>query len=230
MAVEPPQPIGTEQMSPLRVPRHASANAARQALLFLCVAFSLLASCSAPDTRDSSTNPDGSSGPDGTDGAPREDGGLGWIGPPDGAAPTFAPTFYAVYFEVLRPTCSSEFCHLNPVFFGLATPEMAYRTLVGVRTTSVRCGSTGLDYVAPGSPDTSLLYLKVTGAPCGRQMPVGFGIRFPMDPLQVSQIREWILRGALLDEPPADASADGRADASVDAPSVPDASADAPDG
>lgn len=125
-----------------------------------------------------------------------EDAGLGWTAPPADAGPTYAPTFYAVYYEILRPTCGIPFCHLTPGYFTVATPELAYQTLVNAPATSDACRSTGLMRVAPGQPDQSLLYLKITNPPCGKQMPLSFGTSTPLDPRKIEQIREWILRGA----------------------------------
>lgn len=164
---------------------------------------------------------------------PAQDAGLGWTAPPDGAAPTFAPTFYAVYYEILSPTCSSEFCHLNPGFFGLATPELAYRTLVGAKASSAACKPTGLSLIAPGIPDQSLVYLKLGNPPCGKRMPLGFATFTPLDPRKVEQLRQWILRGAPEVEttPLRDASIDAEAgDTSVDAAPLIDATRDAPTG
>jgi hypothetical protein len=124
----------------------------------------------------------------------------------------------------LKPTCAAEFCHLNPVYFGLGTPELAYRTLVGVPSWGPKCVSLGLSYVEPGDPERSLVYLKVQEPPpCGLFMPPP-GFR-ALDPRQLEQLREWIARGALQQEAPIplDASSDGApdagaADASIDAP------------
>lgn len=143
----------------------------------------------------------GGSASDASTGGVTDDAGLGWTAPPEDAGPTYAPTFYAVYYEVLRPSCGVLFCHLAPGYFAVSTPEIAYQTLVDAPATSDTCSSTGLMRVAPGYPDRSLLYLKITNPPCGKQMPLGFGVSVPLDPRKVEQIRQWILRGAPIVEP-----------------------------
>src|SRR5262249_48618997 len=71
---------------------------------------------------------------DGSTSAPDTGGsGLPWPSPPDGTPPTFFPSFYAVYYEVLVPNCAS--CHASSGYFSLGTPNLGYQTLVGVRAT-----------------------------------------------------------------------------------------------
>jgi hypothetical protein len=58
--------------------------------------------------------------------------------------------------------------------------------------------------VAPGNPDESLLYQKITSPKCGLRMPAGFGGGVPLPERQVRQIRNWISRGARFDGGPDD--------------------------
>jgi hypothetical protein len=110
------------------------------------------------------------------------------------AAPTYAPTFTAIYDEILSPICAGPFCHGANQFLLMTTKDVAYHAMVGAISTGPRCADSGLTIVEPGDPDASLLYLKVTTPPCGNRMPAAY---FPfLDTKQTEQIREWILRGA----------------------------------
>jgi hypothetical protein len=115
------------------------------------------------------------------------------------AAPTYAPTFTAVYGEIIEPICAGPFCHASAQddFLSMATKAEAYSSLVGVVSHGPKCGSTGLKLVQPGAPEMSLLYLKVTMPPCGNKMPPEY---FPyLDSRQTGQISQWITLGALND-------------------------------
>lgn len=125
--------------------------------------------------------------------APAEDG-WGWMAPEDAA--TYAPTFYAVYYEVLLPSCALVFCHAADGYYTLATPERAYRSLVDVSASSQECAGTGLVRVKPGHPEESLLYLKITSPPCGELMPLSLGTSIPLEARRIEQIRQWIEAGA----------------------------------
>lgn len=196
------------------------------ALLTLFTALAT-ASCGSGEPRNSvGSGGSGGSRSDASTAVITEDAGLGWIAPPEDAGPTYAPTFYAVYFEVLRPSCGVLFCHLAPGYFAVSTPELAYQTLVNAPATSDTCRSTGLMRIAPGQPDQSLLYLKITNPPCGKQMPLSFGVSVPLDPREVEQIRQWILRGAPEVEaaiPDASTEATPSSDATLDRAATPDA-------
>jgi hypothetical protein len=113
------------------------------------------------------------------------------------AAPTYAPTFTAIYGEILMPICAGPFCHGANEFLLMTTREVAYKAMVGVTSSGPKCGDSGLTIVEPGDPDASLLYLKITTPPCGNRMPAAY---FPsLDSKQTAQVREWIARGALDD-------------------------------
>jgi hypothetical protein len=120
---------------------------------------------------------------------------------------TYEPTYAAVYNEIFLPTCAAAFCHMDDELgFNALTPDRGYETTVSVVSTTEVCGSTRLQRIAPGHPEQSLLYLKLTVPPCGRKMPQTFSQQ--LDPREIEQIRQWIEKGALRDEA-SDAGADG---------------------
>jgi hypothetical protein len=139
---------------------------------------------------------DAAAAPEAAASAGHEDAGWGSTPPPDGTPPTYAPTFYAVYWEILQPTCGTVFCHGTGGYYELSTPERGYETIVGVPASSFECRGTRLDRVNPGHPEASLLYLKITEPPCGSGMPPAFGGQALLEPRRIEQIRRWILRGA----------------------------------
>ncbi|WP_245682744.1 Ig-like domain-containing protein [Archangium gephyra] len=51
--------------------------------------------------------------------------------------------------------------------------------------------------VTPGRPDESLLVSRISGDSCGRRMPLGNPDYFDLHPGELTQIRSWILAGAL---------------------------------
>ena len=92
-------------------------------------------------------------------------------------------------------TCALLYCHGGgDEFFSMMTKDLAYSEMFDVVSHGPKCGSSGLKIVDPGSPDSSLLYLKITNPPCGGQMPAMFGLT--LDDREKSQIREWIAMGA----------------------------------
>jgi hypothetical protein len=120
-------------------------------------------------------------------------------GPVDGGtmepqAPTFAPTFDAVYREVLEPSgCTTTMCHGAGGMLSLQDRDTSHGNLVDADAEGDLCASSGLARVVPGDPDESLLYLKLLeDPPCGVRMPVGGAL----DQEQIDQVREWISRGA----------------------------------
>jgi hypothetical protein len=115
--------------------------------------------------------------------------------------PTYAPTFNAIYFEVLDLRyCTSVFCHGGGgITLDFSTPIAAHAALVNQAPTGVKCGGSGRTLVVPGDPDGSLFLAKVRDAtpPCGVRMPPIDG--YTLDDAEIAQIREWILLGALND-------------------------------
>jgi hypothetical protein len=88
---------------------------------------------------------------------------------------------------VFRPRCGFPGCHAPPVQGGLdLSAEEIEDRLVSVTSSSALCA--GRVYVVPGEPTMSLLYLKMTGEPCGSKMPLGGSV----SPSELSEVREWI--------------------------------------
>ena len=125
---------------------------------------------------------------------------------------TYAPTYDAIWREILLPNCAGEFCHGGSgLFLVLESKAAGYKTLVGFPAGGAECKDTGLLHVLPGQPEKSLLYLKITDPPCGQRMPLIYGTTSGrLDAREVDQIREWIERGAP-DDGGADAAVVGEA-------------------
>ena len=108
---------------------------------------------------------------------------------------TYAPTYSAVWGEILSPTCALVFCHAGDSdFLQLPNKEGAYASLLAPAS-GPQCGPTGLKRIEPGHPEQSLLYLKITQPPCGAKMPAYY-VDASLDPRQIEQIRAWIAAGA----------------------------------
>jgi hypothetical protein len=132
---------------------------------------------------------------------------------PPSIAHTYAPTYTAIWEEILSPTCGTEFCHGGAaLYLDLESKALGYSTLVNFPAEGPECKATGLLHVKPGDPGHSLLYLKVTAPPCGKAMPILYTTSGTLDPRELEQIRRWIELGAPLGEG-GDASADAPSDA-----------------
>jgi hypothetical protein len=115
----------------------------------------------------------------------------------DAGAPTYDPTYSAVWNEILSPRCALPFCHAGSAdYLQLPNETMGYASLVNAPAAGPDCAATGLKRIDPGHPETSLLYLKVTNPPCGMKMPIAYGAPDYLDSLQVAQISKWITAGA----------------------------------
>ena len=120
------------------------------------------------------------------------------------AGRSYAPTMTAIYDEILSLRCAVRFCHFGatgtpPV---MSNKDHTYEQLVGVPAAGEKCGDAGLAgllRVDPGHPETSLLYTKVENPPpkglCGDPMPSGNAL--PLEALDIDQIRQWIVQGAM---------------------------------
>jgi hypothetical protein len=123
--------------------------------------------------------------------------------PPDAevevdAGPT-APSWTTVYTEVITPRCLP--CHADATQIGITLGQLdmssqatAFNNLVNKAATGPACSSAGIR-VVPGSPDTSVLYLKVDPeepTPCGAKMPFTGTISEE----EVEMIEAWIEGGA----------------------------------
>jgi hypothetical protein len=118
---------------------------------------------------------------------------------PDAEEParTYAPTFSAVWAEVLYSSCGASYCHSgDQTGLMLMTADQAYDDLVGKSPKGVDCRDSGLLLVEPGHPESSLIYLKVVDPPCGALMPYRLG-RIP--DRDIEQMRRWIELGAMKD-------------------------------
>jgi hypothetical protein len=109
---------------------------------------------------------------------------------------TYAPTYSAVYGEILQPSCAWVFCHgAAGTFLDLSSKEVGYASLVNVPASGRACRDSGLQRVEPGHPEASLLYLKVTTPPCGDKMPLN-GAAATLDSSEIAQIVAWVEAGA----------------------------------
>jgi hypothetical protein len=141
--------------------------------------------------------------------------------PVDDGVRTYAPTFDAVWNEILLHTCATEFCHGGSSdYLHLYSEATGYPALVGAPAEGPDCVMTKLLRVDPFHPETSLMYLKVTSPPCGNRMPFLLGSPF-LCPPDVAQIRQWIACGAL------DGDAGCPAEGGTDADAVDGAAVDA---
>ncbi len=113
-----------------------------------------------------------------------------------------APPTFAEVEAILDVRCTKA-CHSGGEFAagGLDLQHNAYDVLVGPPPTGVPCAGGEMGRVVPGSPEESLLYVKIaaklddTPAPCGDVMPPGANAA-PLDPEEVELIRAWIAGGA----------------------------------
>ncbi|MCB1128570.1 MAG: hypothetical protein KDM81_18890 [Verrucomicrobiae bacterium] len=104
-------------------------------------------------------------------------------------APGPPATFAGIQNAVITPTCAQSGCHDGTSRPNMS-PAVAYGALVN------RPSSTEFDYIKPGKPDSSYLYLKITGDSriIGDRMPKE---RAPLSPATIDSIRAWIAAGAL---------------------------------
>jgi len=120
-------------------------------------------------------------------------------------------SFTLLYETVLRPSCSSAYCHYSGVgvrfsALDLSSRSYAYWSLVDQPAAGPGCSRMGTR-VIPGDPEHSLLYLKVLPTvPCGARMPANVttmlttgtsefsGTALPDDQQQL--IADWIANGA----------------------------------
>ncbi len=130
----------------------------------------------------------------------------------DSTPPGGPNSFTEVYTQVIRPTCSNDYCHYQNVgirysALDMSTQVSAYWSLAGQLCAGAACSGMGYRRVIPGDPKNSVLYQKVsqTNPPCGVQMPASIaallaGIpQFSGAALTADQqmlIYNWILEGA----------------------------------
>ena len=101
--------------------------------------------------------------------------------------PAGGTTFSFVQEEIFDRSCALSGCHGDQVFPNLSRGK-AYAGIVGIAS------SQGLELIAPGLPDSSYLYIKVTAGPGmkGSRMPLGSSL----SSASIDALREWIERGA----------------------------------
>ena len=112
----------------------------------------------------------------------------------DSGSNSLEPTFTDVYEEILSVRCAKSGCHLDSRTPAMTSAQATYDNLVG------RASSHGLNYIQPGSPDSSYLYLKIIPDDIGRQgtarMPRDGENTGYLSTSQIETIRDWILDGA----------------------------------
>jgi hypothetical protein len=108
---------------------------------------------------------------------------------------SYAPTYAAVWNEVLHFNCAVEFCHGGGTadYLELTSESVGYSSLVDAMASGPMCAEAGLKRVDPFHPETSLVYLKITSPPCGSRMPQGLA---PLGAADIDQVRRWIACGA----------------------------------
>ncbi len=178
----------------------------RSALMVLVIVTGLFG-CGDDDNPGGSGGSSGTSGSGGTGGT----GGTGGGGPRtdcvDVATPTGAPTFDAVFDEVLcTNTCTDSFCHgaTGSGQLQLHRREAAYTALVNAAADGEECRNMSLTRVVPGDAEASLLVEKLRPNPvCGGAMPQGVEISGEgyVPEAQIMQIEAWINAGALRHPP-----------------------------
>lgn len=148
----------------------------------------------------------GMAAPGGSGGAAAGAGG-GAAGGGAGMGATGAPTFSAIFEEIIAGTgCNGgPTCHSGPAagMLIMNNKAEAYTALIdqpamgmNLLGGGMHCKDSGLKRVVAGQPDMSLLYKKIsmTMPPCGMPMP-------PSPPLltaaQQMQVRTWIMNGAM---------------------------------
>jgi hypothetical protein len=109
-------------------------------------------------------------------------------------------TFSSIYTQILVPRCASPLCHASTsatrgalsIEAG-ATASAARSSLLNQPASGTQCASAGLALVAPGNPDMSLLYRKLTDMPpCGSRMPPTAALTAD----EIDRVRTWIANGA----------------------------------
>ena len=105
------------------------------------------------------------------------------------------PTWYGIQANIFDKFCTGCHNNANPMQ-GLSWDVDQYSTIVTDGWTS----STGLLEIDPGSPETSYMYLKITGdlSIGGGRMPLGGDA---LDPALIAVIEQWILDDAPLGVP-----------------------------
>lgn len=97
-------------------------------------------------------------------------------------------SFATLSRDIIAPRCSGVSCHSDGAVLSFAKQT----AVVGAPARSAECAGVG-DIVVPFEPAESLLYTKLTAAPCGSMMPLSVD---PMPLDEIEAIRAWIASGA----------------------------------
>jgi hypothetical protein len=82
---------------------------------------------------------------------------------------------------------------LNSKCVGCHSQLSSYNGVVNGTARGSACqGTQNSNYVVPGDPNSSLIYLKITNPPCGSRMPPGGSL----SQSEIDTIKNWILGGA----------------------------------
>jgi outer membrane protein assembly factor BamB len=100
------------------------------------------------------------------------------------------PTYNQDVKPILDGKCIG--CHKQGGTAGFS-PLTSYDEVVNGTARGSSCqGTQNSNYVVPGNPDSSLLYLKITNPPCGGKMPLGGSL----SQSEIDTIKNWISAGA----------------------------------
>jgi mono/diheme cytochrome c family protein len=114
----------------------------------------------------------------------------------DESAKPLDPKLSSLQQEIFDVHCSAPSCHGSGVKGGLSlVGANSYHQLVGVPSTTNRINTPPLFRVKSGSPDSSLLYIKITSPDStqGELMPKGSD---KLTPDEIETVRQWIMSGA----------------------------------
>ncbi len=98
-------------------------------------------------------------------------------------------TFSDIQNKIFNKSCALSGCHVT----GVQSPNLsgdAYNTIVNKPSTQ------GINYIQPGDPAKSYLFMKITGAPgiSGVRMPRNAS---PLPQSSIDSVKAWIERGAI---------------------------------
>jgi hypothetical protein len=114
----------------------------------------------------------------------------GMMSPPP---PPLEPTLASIQANVFTPSCALSGCHAGsaPQQGQNLSSGLAFSNIVNVPSTE----QPAFMRVKPGDPDSSYLYMKITGDPriSGVQMPKTGG---PLSAAKIAAIHDWIANGA----------------------------------
>lgn len=109
--------------------------------------------------------------------------------PPTSGEVSFAASIQPIFDQ----SCARIGCHAGgaPTAGQNLSAGQAYASIVNVPSKVGSC--TSFDRVEPGVPETSALFLRISGEACGTRMPRG---GTPLSSEKIETIRSWIQAGA----------------------------------